>query len=122
MYLPHVSERVHVVEDGNALPAAGRVQDVAVDFEILHHQVHQVGAQLQRHHVGPVGLGPLQRRPRSMLRLQLAPQLAGKEVELLEEWGSEGGKCTRVCMEDCEGIKEKQGVCAPWWKQRKTQK
>lgn len=90
VYLSHAPESVHVVEDGNALPVARRVQDVAVDFEVLHHQVHQVGPQLQRNHVGPVGLGPPQRRPRRLLRLQLAPQLAGKEVVLLEKRGREG--------------------------------
>lgn len=89
MYLSHAPESVHVVEDGDALPVAGRVQDVTVDFEVFHHQVHQVGPQLQRNHVGPVGLGPLQRRPRVLLRLQLTPQLAGKEVVLLEKRGSE---------------------------------
>lgn len=89
VYLSQAAEGVHVVEDGNTLALAGGIQDVAVDFEILHHQVHQVGPQLQHNHVRPVGLRPLQRWPRTLLRLQLAPQLTGEEVARLETPGRE---------------------------------
>jgi len=77
-----------VVQDGDALPLESRVQDVAVDFEVLDHHFHHEGAQLQGHDVRPVGLSSVQRGSRALLHLQVTPMLAGQDDELLE--GGEG--------------------------------
>lgn len=47
LYLSRVTESVHVVEDGNELPLIGRVNDVAINFEVLDHHIHQESAQVQ---------------------------------------------------------------------------
>lgn len=60
-YLPYATKGVHVVEDGDELPAESRVQDVAVNFEVLDHYIHHVSAQLQGYYVWPIGLSSLQR-------------------------------------------------------------
>lgn len=73
-----------MIEDGDELPVESRVQDVAVNFEVLDHHIHHVGAQLQGYYVWPVGLSSLQRGPRTLVRLQLTPLLPGKDVILLE--------------------------------------
>lgn len=58
-YLPCAAEGVHVVENGDELLVVGRVQDVAANFEVLDHQIHQVSSQLQGHDVRPMGLSSL---------------------------------------------------------------
>lgn len=47
LYLSGAAEGIHVVEDGDELSVIGGVQDVTVNFKILHHYVHNEGSQLQ---------------------------------------------------------------------------
>ena len=73
-----------MIQDGDELPFVSRVQDVAVDLEVLHHQVHQAGTQLHGDDVGPLGVLPLQGGSRHVRRLQLQPLLPGEDVVLLQ--------------------------------------
>lgn len=84
LYLFVTAEGVHVVEHRDELSVVGRVEDVAVHFHVLDHEVHQIGTQLHHHHVRPVGLVPQQGGTRAMLRLQLPPSLPRQYVKLLQ--------------------------------------
>lgn len=83
LYLPRAPEGVHVIEDRDELPVMGRIQDVAVNFQVLHHQIHHVRSQFQGYDVGPVGFSSLQRRSGTLLHLKFAPVLPGKVFTLL---------------------------------------
>lgn len=49
-----------MVENGNELPLIGWVQDVTINFQVLHHHIHQVSAQVQSYYVWPACFAPLQ--------------------------------------------------------------
>lgn len=83
-YLPGAAKCVHVVKDGDELPVLGRVQDVTVDLQVLHHDVHQVGAELQSDDVGPAGVVSLQGGARALLHLQPGPLLPGEDAGRLQ--------------------------------------
>lgn len=72
-----------MIEDWDELPVVGWIQDVAVNFEALHHQIHHVCSQFQGYYVGPVGFSSLQRWSGTLLRLKFAPLLPGKVFTLL---------------------------------------
>lgn len=91
LYLPCASEGVHVIEDGDELPVLIWIQNVAVNFEVLHHHVHHVRSQFQGYYVRPLGLSSLQRGSGTLLQLKFAPLLPGKDLTLLAKDRSKNG-------------------------------
>lgn len=109
-YLPRASEGVHVIEDGDELPVVGRIQNVAVNFEVLHHQIHHVRPQFQGYDVRPVGLSSLQRGPATLLRLQFAPLLPGKDFTLLAKRKKENRNRKKERTNDMQRMWVEQSV------------
>lgn len=91
LYLSGATESVHVVEDGNELPLIGWVEDVAINFEVLDHHIHQVSAEVQGYYVWPTCFTPLQGGPWTVLCFQLPPLLPGKDGIHLDMRRTEDG-------------------------------
>lgn len=80
-----------MIEDGDELPVLIWIQNVAVNFEVLHHHVHHVRSQFQGYYVRPLGLSSLQRGAGTLLQLKFAPLLPGKDLTLLAKDRSKNG-------------------------------